>query len=1002
MRVRAYNSGGNGAWTSTTATTPEAADEAPGVPLNVAASSTDHDTMVASWDAPTTGDDPESYDVRYRVSGGTYVTITGITSRTRAIHQLLPLTTYQVQVRAVNSLGMSDWAPVTPVSTTTTAQVMETAVPSEPLRFTVDARSSGVVMTWLVPENSGTGGSVIGYNIWRNDGAGWRQIIANTGSINTTYTDTTSLNVGETYWYTVRAINNSGAGKWAQTTRVLINPQVPSAPRRFSADAQTSGVVMAWLSPEDVGTGGAISGYNIWRRHGTTWTEIVPNTSSTSTGYTDTDNLTVGDQYAYAIRAINDEGNGEWSAVVQVVINPDLPSAPRRLIVSESGTSVNLTWLAPADAGFGGAVTGYNIWRYDGTLWMEVVDNTGSTSTSYTDSSSRIANTTYWYTVRAINSAGRGEWSETSSWVDVEVEIDIEEFRLPSAPQRLQADAQSSGVVLAWLAPKRPGIAGNISGYNIWRWFNNVWTEIVANTNSTTTRYVDMAELEDGKKYWYAVRAINPDGTGEWSNSASAIINPQVPSAPRRLRVDSQSTGVVMDWLAPVDEGLGGAITGYNIWRHDGNVWSELVADTASTVTAHTDMTSVIEGNTYWYAIRALNGHGGGEWSEVKSAVINPNVPSAPRRFQADAQSSGVIMSWLEPLDDGLGGAITGYQVWRSDGNMWAEVHSTNSTTLFWVDTTELTLNKSYWYAVRATNTSGPGEWSNVIPVLINPTVPSAPRRFQADAQSTGVVMDWLEPFDSGTGGAVTSYNIWRYDGSNWVDVHTTSGAILSWTDTTQLELQKIYKYSVRAINAEGFGEWSQVETVLINPSVPSAPRRLAILETEEGIVLSWLAPVDSGTGGPITGYEVWRLNTSEIWTEVATLENVLTYTDTTELEEGWYWWAIRAVNAAGPGEWSETSGVTTATNLPSAPGSLTAVATSAGVILEWEAPLNTGGSPITGYKVWRWDGIEWLGNRSRYHVNRHHLHRHHGGGGRSWQLLVQGASHNDAWCWRL
>ena len=149
------------------------------------------------------------------------------------------------------------------------------------------------------------------------------------------------------------------------------------------------------------------------------------------------------------------------------VINPALPSAPRRLTVVEETSGIALDWLAPADNGLGGAITGYNIWRHDGSSWSELVANTGSTATTYTDTDGPAEGEIYQYTVRAINSAGRGEWSETASWSELAAEVeDPTESAVPSAPRRLQVDAQSTGVVLVWLAPADAGTGGAVTGYN--------------------------------------------------------------------------------------------------------------------------------------------------------------------------------------------------------------------------------------------------------------------------------------------------------------------------------------------------------------------------------------------------------------------------------------------------------------------------------------------------------------------------------------------------------
>ncbi len=89
------------------------------------------------------------------------------------------------------------------------------------------------------------------------------------------------------------------------------------------------------------------------------------------------------------------------------------PGAPRNLLAAATHDSVLLLWQAPDDD----SVTGYQVLRRevgaDPPQELAVlVDDTGSTDTQYTDSSVS-ADTVYEYQVKAINSAGAGEGSDT-------------------------------------------------------------------------------------------------------------------------------------------------------------------------------------------------------------------------------------------------------------------------------------------------------------------------------------------------------------------------------------------------------------------------------------------------------------------------------------------------------------------------------------------------------------------------------------------------------------
>ena len=145
----------------------------------------------------------------------------------------------------------------------------------------------------------------------------------------------------------------------------------------------------------------------------------------------------------------------------------------------------------------------------------------------------------------------------------------------------------------------------------------------------------------------------------------------------------------------------------------------------------------------------------------------------------------------------------------------------------------------------------------------------------------------------------------------------------------------------------------------------PGAPMGLAAMaQGPTQIDLSWSAPSDDG-GAPITAYDLRHIETGaadksdanwtvkeDVWT---TGSGPLQYS-LTGLNGGTeYDVQVRAVNAAGESEWSATvTGTTAPLAVPEAPTGLTArvVSGEARVVLSWTAPANTGGAPITGYKI--------------------------------------------------
>ena len=144
-------------------------------------------------------------------------------------------------------------------------------------------------------------------------------------------------------------------------------------------------------------------------------------TSHTVTG------LEQGTEYSVRVRARyhdgdgNAEQSGPWSTSVEITVAaqpppppppptpPSTPPAkPTGLSTSPTHDSVALSWTAPNDNG----ITSYQILRGpDATNLTVLVDNTGSGSLSYTDSTV-AAETTYAYAIKARNTHGLSPQSE--------------------------------------------------------------------------------------------------------------------------------------------------------------------------------------------------------------------------------------------------------------------------------------------------------------------------------------------------------------------------------------------------------------------------------------------------------------------------------------------------------------------------------------------------------------------------------------------------------------
>jgi len=256
---------------------------------------------------------------------------------------------------------------------------------------------------------------------------------------------------------------------------------------------------------------------------------------------------------------------------------------------------------------------------------------------------------------------------------------------------------------------------------------------------------------------------------------------------------------------------------------------------------------------------------------------------------------------------------------------------------------TNLSSSAETWSYDSATNT-----WMNLTPVF----GPSA---------RTGHVMT----FDADSGRAILfggntdmgdSDETWAYDSpeNRWTNMAPSP--------SPSSRSGHAMAYDVAAGQTVLFGGWTaagfSAETWLYDysPVPPSAPRNLRATAGDREVVLVWEAPVSDG-GSPLTGYTIYRGTISGDLSLVASVGNVLAYTDTDLANGMMYYYQVAAVSVIGEGQ---RSGEVSATPqgappaAPSAPLNLAGTAGSGQVALTWQAPASDGGSAILGYRIYR------------------------------------------------
>jgi len=399
-----------------------------------------------------------------------------------------------------------------------------TSPPAAPSDLTAAAASTTQInLAWTAPPNT----TVTGYLVERCQQSGCTNFAQTTIVTGTAYNDT-SLAPSTTYRYRIRASlpNGSTTGYSNIATATTLTPQdsnPPSAPTNLTAtQVSASRIDLTWTAAtDDVG----VTGYRVERCQGIGCAAFAQIAALSSSSFSDT-GLAGGTSYGYRVRAVDAAGNlGGYSNVSSATTPaaPDTtpPTPPTGLNASVVNSSqINLLWTAATDSV---GVTGYRVWRCQGSSCSNFAQLATVTSTSYGDSG-LTASTTYRYRIQAVDAAGNV--SSDSNIVSATTP-GVPDVTPPSAPTALSATAAGANQInLAWTAATDNA---GVTGYRLERCQGagcNAFAEIAA---PPSVSFND-SSVVPGTSYGYRVRAVDAAGNlGGYSNVASASTSSGTP-----------------------------------------------------------------------------------------------------------------------------------------------------------------------------------------------------------------------------------------------------------------------------------------------------------------------------------------------------------------------------------------------------------------------------------------------------------------------------------------
>ena len=410
---------------------------------------------------------------------------------------------------------------------------------------------------------------------------------------------------------------------------------------------------------------------------------------STPGSFTDKSAIS-GATYEYKVAAVGAAATGSsiinttassYSSTIRTTVTA-LPIAPTGLtaVPSTTAKAMVLTWIDSPNE------TSYQVLRNGVVIAASLPANTTSYTDTATTSNVLVANTTYSYTVTAVNNVGTAPTNITVTTPSV-----------PAAPA-VTLGAMTATTV-SFTTPASTGVTYAVTGGR---------APTVA-ISAGIARVTDSG-LTGGTTYNYSVTATNVWGPSIVS-SVTATTQVAIPSTPAAPTVASiTDTSLTLNWAV-----VTGA-TSYTVQRATNTNFTQGLVTATGVLTNSLAVTGLTGNTSYYFRVSAVNGTGASANSGSKTQLTMPTVltviAAATNSTAGGAITAG--LTWTNPA----GGAAS-YQVRWSNASAMTTPTTVNNAT----SNTQITVAgaaRTVYMQVQSVNATGTSTWSPVTPVAVS------------------------------------------------------------------------------------------------------------------------------------------------------------------------------------------------------------------------------------------------------------------------------------------
>ncbi|MFN0098938.1 MAG: fibronectin type III domain-containing protein [Gemmatimonadaceae bacterium] len=508
---------------------------------------------------------------------------------------------YSYRVRSVNAAGASN--PSDPATT-------NTILPAEPAKLALAlTRTTEVSMIWSDGSDNETG-----FSIERCAGVGCTNFAAIALAVADTqfYRDTT-VTLGETYTYRLRAVNAAGGSPYLPER--TITATAPTAPSSLTASIlSASQARLTWIDNSN-----SEVGFYVDRCTGLGCSDfaVIDSTLTNDRSY-QASGLVSGSSYTFRIRAFNAAGaSAATNLATTNIVTPAAPSNPAA--VTNSPTSATITWLDNANN-----ETSYRVERCTGvdcTNFLQIASVAVNT-VSYADGGITL-NNVYNYRIRAVNAVGPSAYTSVVTATTLAPAAPTNPLATPITGQRID---------VSWT-----DASDNENGFEVESCLGVACTEFapLATVAANVTTFA--ATVANNSTYRFRVRAVRTViGPSAYSAivQASTVLN--APTLPAATVYDRSRIDITWADNSTLE-------TGYEILACAGVSCTPNVLlatrPANSTSYSHVGLNSS-PGVSLTYQVRAITTGAASAYTSAVTQIIPPILESAVSRVIAGASGS--------------------------------------------------------------------------------------------------------------------------------------------------------------------------------------------------------------------------------------------------------------------------------------------------------------------------------------------------------------------------